>query len=686
MENKLTLVASAVVVALSPAVHAQQDISIFDEIVVAESRAVKTEQDKTRSIERVNRDQLDEAQPNSVAEAVKFEPNVSVAGANVPGNQSVNIRGLQGNKVLQIIDGTRQNIQYGHRPSYFLDPALISDIEVVKGPISSLYGSGAIGGVVVQNTLTADDILDDDGLGGRVRVGYQDNGDVWSNTAAIASKNGNIDWLIGGSYQDAGIKEQGDGTKLYGSEATNKTGLAKLNWQINEAHKAGINFRYADLDGRPPVVGDSSGQLNDPDLLIKRRTTDQSVALDYGFNPANELIKLEVALFHNDTEIEESADGRVGDDISKIKTTGFSVTNESVAGDFKIFTGLDGYEDKLNATRISTDDSRPTPPDGSKTTTVGAFGYVNYNVFETVMLDAGIRYDTFTSEADGFDDNDESAWSPSVGARWQAQPWMAWSIRYDEAFRAPNTTELYMDGTHFSFGEIIPGMGEVTNSFTPNAELKPEKSQNIEIRGEFNFEQLLGDDELTITAAAFRNKVEDFINLEVVVPEFGDIMQCVMMSGSGAGCAGTSKSSNIDNAELEGYEIAADYRYQSLLLGLSYGQTRGKNTDTNEWLSNIPADKWVAQAEYGFWDIDTKVGTRAIFASDQKRTPASDSQGPYKGYELVDFYVSWEPTSQLEGLKLDFAVNNAFDKNYRTPWTSVYQPGRSFRLAAQYTF
>lgn len=680
MSYKLTLVASSVVLALSPTVFAQQDISIFDEIVVSESRAVKTEQDKTRSVERVNRDQLDEAQPNSVAEAVKYEPNVSVAGANVPGNQSVNIRGLQGNKVLQVIDGNRQNIQYGHRPSYFLDPALISDIEVVKGPISSLYGSGAIGGVVVQNTLTADDILEEDGLGGRVRVGYQDNGDVWSNTAAIASKNGDIDWLIGGSYQDAGIMEQGDGTKLYGTEATNKTGLAKLNWQINDAHKAGINFRYADLDGRPPVVGDSSGQLNDPDLLIKRRTTDQSVALNYGFNPGNELIKLEASLYHNETEIKESEEGRSGDDISKIKTTGFSVTNESVAGDFKIFTGLDGYEDKLNATRISTDDSRPTPPDGSKTTTVGAFGYVNYQVIETVMLDAGIRYDTFTSEADGFDDNDESAWSPSVGARWQAQPWMAWSVRYDEAFRAPNTTELYMDGTHFA-------MGPFTNIFIPNPDLKPEKSHNIELKGEFNFENLLGDDELTITAAAFRNKVEDFINLEVMVPDEDSMMNCFVGNGfDGTGCGGTSKSSNIDNAELEGYEIAADYRYQSLMLGLSYGQTRGKDTDTGEWLSNIPADKWVAQAEYGFWGIDTKVGTRAIFASDQNRAPADDSQGPYKGYELVDFYVSWEPTSQLEGLKLDFAVNNAFDKNYRTPWTSVYQPGRSFRLAAQYTF
>ncbi|MGF1748254.1 TonB-dependent hemoglobin/transferrin/lactoferrin family receptor [Vibrio cionasavignyae] len=676
MKLKLSILASSVVLALTSNAQAD-DVTALNEVVVSASRADKTNQDKTRSVVKVDMEKLDEIQPNSVAEAIKYEPNVSIEGANIPGNQSVNIRGLSGNKVLKVIDGNRQNMQYGHRPSYFLDPSLLGNIEVIKGPISSLYGSGAIGGVVVQNTLTADDILEENGLGGRVKVGYQDNGDVWTNTAALANKNDDIDWIIAGSYKDSGYMKQGDGTTLYGTEATNKTGLAKFNWQINKAHKIGFNLRYADLDGRPPIVGDSSGQVNDPKLLISRRTTDQSYGVNYNFNPNSVWLNVEASLYRNDTKITEVDPSIAGEDTSQLKTTGFNVTNQSDTGKLKLFTGVDGYLDELDASRAASVSGRPELPKDAQTFVVGAFGYVNYDLLETLTADVGVRYDSFSSKAQGFDDNNQSAWSPSVGLLWQAQQWMAWSLRYDEAFRAPDTSELYMSGTHYSYGP-----GGPSNVFVPNPELKPEKSHNVELKGQFDFNNVIADDELSITTSAFHNQVKDFINLDV---DSTPSSSCGI-GGSMVGCAGTSRSSNINNAELTGYELAADYRWQQLSLGLSYGQTRGKDTDTDEWITNIPADKWVASAQYGFWNIDTKIGTRATFVSGQGRVPEGYTEGPHESYQLVDFYASWEPTSELEGLKVDLSLINAFDENYRTAWTKVYQPGRSVRLNAQYTF
>ncbi|CAH0990603.1 Heme/hemopexin utilization protein C [Sinobacterium norvegicum] len=671
-------------VVLQPAYAESQQpaVTTMKKVVVSASRMDQTTEQASRSIDSVDKQALDEIQANSVAEAVKYEPNVSVAGGPVPGNQSVNIRGMSGNKVLQVVDGTRVNTNFSHRPSYFLDPALLSSIDVVKGPVSSLWGSGAIGGVVAQQTISADDLVDDgESIGGFVKGGYNSNGEQWSTTAGVAGKQGDVDWLLAGTYLDSDTMEQGNGDTLWGSETKNSTALAKINWQINDANKVGINYRTSTNDGHPPVVGSADDQLNASDNLIDRTTDDEHLAVSYQFNPGSDLINLDSKLYQNKTRIEETNINN-GLDVSDIETLGFSLTNKSEIGDFNIFTGLDGYEDGFDTERPGSGggDGRPNPPADAKTTTLGGFVYANYQLLESVVLEAGVRYDTFKSEAEGFDNSEESALSPSLAVTWQATDWMAWSLRYDEAFRAPDVYELYMDGTHFAF---YPG--GPSNVFVPNPELKPEKSKNVELKGNFEFENVFADDSLSFTAAVFDNKVEDFIELSVYVPE--NMPPTCFIPGMGEGCAGTSTSDNIANARLKGFELGAVYQIDALTAALSYGQTRGEDADSGEYLSGIPADKWVASLDYGFWDIDTKLGVRAIKTSDQNHVPSDDTQGPYEGYTTADFYATWEPTGEsLEGVKVDLTVANAFDTNYRNAWASVYEIGRSVRVSAQYSF
>ena len=204
-------------------------VTMFKKVTVSASRIDQTAQKETRSIDTVDREQLNQTQPRSIGEALKFEPNVTIAGGPIAGNQSVNIRGLEGNKILQVIDGIRVNTNFSHRPSYFLDPTLVNKIDVVKGPASSLWGSGAVGGVVSQQTISADNLIDDgEQLGGLVKTGYVDNGNQLTATAAIAGKGDSIEWLLAGSYLDSGVMEQGNGDTLYGSETKNTTLLAKL--------------------------------------------------------------------------------------------------------------------------------------------------------------------------------------------------------------------------------------------------------------------------------------------------------------------------------------------------------------------------------------------------------------------------------------------------------------------------
>ena len=74
------------------------------------------------------------------------------SAATIP-RPSINIRGLQDfGRVAVVVDGARQNYQRtGHNAngSFFLDPELVGGVDVVRGPTANIYGSGAIGGVVV---------------------------------------------------------------------------------------------------------------------------------------------------------------------------------------------------------------------------------------------------------------------------------------------------------------------------------------------------------------------------------------------------------------------------------------------------------------------------------------------------------------------------------------------------------
>ena len=77
---------------------------------------------------------------------------------NDPG-QAINIRGLQDfGRVNVLVDGARQNFQstgHGANGVFYLDPELIGGVDITRGPVSTIYGSGAIGGVVAFRTRSA---------------------------------------------------------------------------------------------------------------------------------------------------------------------------------------------------------------------------------------------------------------------------------------------------------------------------------------------------------------------------------------------------------------------------------------------------------------------------------------------------------------------------------------------------
>lgn len=127
-----------------------------DVVVTAAGFEQKIEQ-APASISVISGEEIRSQRAGSIAELLATVPGVDVgAPVGKTGGMTINIRGLGPDYTLILIDGRRQNAAgsvtpngFGETSTSFLPPvAAIERIEVVRGPVSTLYGSDAIGGVV----------------------------------------------------------------------------------------------------------------------------------------------------------------------------------------------------------------------------------------------------------------------------------------------------------------------------------------------------------------------------------------------------------------------------------------------------------------------------------------------------------------------------------------------------------
>ena len=124
----------------------------------------------------------------SVGDVLKGQPGVQVGDSRNGGGLDVNIRGIQGqSRVAVTVDGSQQALDVyrgyaGTQQRSYIDPDLISDITIDKGPSLT---SSAIGGTVKMRTIGVDDILRDG-----QSFGLRLKGDVWNNGVAPASRDG----------------------------------------------------------------------------------------------------------------------------------------------------------------------------------------------------------------------------------------------------------------------------------------------------------------------------------------------------------------------------------------------------------------------------------------------------------------------------------------------------------------
>ena len=141
---------------LSGAVSAHAQLEELELVVVTPHRGDRTLLEATSTVSLIDSVEIDVSFPQSLSEVVERVPGVNVAQNGAQGAaSSIFLRGTESDHTLFVVDGIRvsdANTLYGNFLGGVL-PGNTSQIEIVRGPHSVLYGADAIGGVIAINSI-----------------------------------------------------------------------------------------------------------------------------------------------------------------------------------------------------------------------------------------------------------------------------------------------------------------------------------------------------------------------------------------------------------------------------------------------------------------------------------------------------------------------------------------------------
>lgn len=655
---------------------AADDAETLGTIQVTATRRAESTLEVPVAVTVVGKDELRKLGPQTVMDVLHGEPGTFVQ-QTTPGQAVIIVRGLKGSEVLHLVDGFRlNNAIFRNAPNQYValvDGQMLERVEVVRGPMSALYGGDAMGGVV--QLLSLDPRFSGADWQHQAGVRAQYASADQSLLTRVDGAVGNETLVLSGglTYQNVDDLRVGGGDRLPFTDYISHGGNAKLVWLPAEGHELMFQAqlleqpktpRYDELvPGFGQTAPTSSVFLFEPQeraLLHARWKLDLSTPL---FDRAE--FHLGRQRIRDDRRTRDFGSLNEDRERNTVDTDGFTAKAELSWSDAHYLTyGLEYYRDEVASARERRQirsgalSARPARfPDGSSQDQLGLFATDDWQISDRVDLIYGLRYSRVQSElppvinGTGVDLDDDDV-SGNVGINYALDEGVHLVANAGRAFRAPNVFDL---GT---FGDR-PG-----NRFNiPNAELKPETVVSFD--GGVKFDRGAFSGELI----AWRSNYDDKIT-SVLTGETTSSGRLV------------TQSRNATELDLWGLEAGLEWRPSDALR--VYGTatyTRGdERFDGDEYAADrIPPLFGKLGAAWN-WREDVQLEAYAFYAAQQDRLsprdlvdPRIDPEGT-AGWTTINARIGWQPT---DALGVTVRLENLGDRRYREHGSGLDEPGRS---------
>ncbi len=646
------------------------------ETVVVSARTFSVKNELPLPIETVDAEAIEKNVDFTVSDFAGAEPGVNLIRDGIWA-AAVNIRGLSKQNVVYQVDGNRietsTNIAAGLS---LIDVNDISKIEIVKGGLSSLYGTGATGGVVNIFTKTAS-YSNGFQFGGSLISGYSGVNEGTSNGMNLTASSNNWKAKISGSYRKAGDTRIPDGT-LTNSGFTDYSFSASAGFLITD--KLSVKGDYQKFEakdvglpgGAPfPQNSTASYPLSSRELFsgeIEYANVSESF-LKLKLRGYRQFIRREAEIIANpNVTVAPSADHT---------TIGALLQSDWLFGrNHYVIAGIDSWQRKYEGERTKTIKSlnkiivdKPVP--NSSFANLGFFAQDEIRLTEMKLnVTLGGRYDFIFVKSDETQnpnyiisdgnvivpppDPDASyaaadvtnkSFSGNVGLLYGITDALSLSFNSAYAFRSPSLEERFQ---YIDLGGIV---------YLGNPELQPEKSISFDLGARYN------SNRLRLSVNGFANFFNDLVIDDVAIPD------------------SLYRKENVGEARLVGFELSGDYNfYSDFVFSASLSFVEGLNTLTDEYLPQMPPLNGRAGLRFpvaNLFDVDFT----AVFFADQNKTAPNENRTPGYTFYNVEF-SSRALDLSLAKLKIYVGAENIFDRSYKNHLStyrdySLTEPGRN---------
>ena len=615
--------------------------------------------------------------PLSVSDMCIKMPGVSKSSDARWGSEMV-IRGLSRNRIVFVIDGMRVNtatdvgVQFG-----LLLPDDVSRIEVLKGPVSEIYGSGSLGGVVNVTTKSGR-FTDSPEFHGGISLSASSNGEGVS-TYANAFYSDKDFWLFASAgYRNYNGYKDGNRDKVMTSQLEDMQGTLKgaYKWdshnvtEITLRRYRAVNVGVPGAEGLPAIAS----RVTLPETIMDSISLKHTISDITDFWTESRL-NLYATRIDRDVKIDKFRSGQFRKMMPSAvhRTFGGRWDNIFEFDDHKIVWGVDYWRWEYSGTRTRIRNNNVVihdkPMAKSNQNSLGVYAEDDWQIAEKLTLNFGGRVDRIWAHSEDLynatgttiinpESSDRSwSWSTHVGLTYQIADAWSMTLLLSRANRAPDIMDRFK---YITVNPMVTLFG--------NPELDDEHSYFGEYGIHFKNETFTAD------ACVFINSIEDMIVQKTVN-------------------ANTIRMDNVNHALLYGAEFNVDWKFADGWDVFAYiAWMEGKDRTDDVYLRNNPP----INGDFGI-RYTSEIGIWALAELEWalRQTKNNPNVKDCNGHSVVNLQVGYDFDIKMTHHSIILSANNIFDEKYRNYLSTIrgnnsdmayYEPGQSFTIAWKMEF